>query len=149
MVQWQVLLRRDGRGTDHPTTMAQPPTNPLGTSRIRVLAMRNSSIMEAYAATISIVLMLVVSSEVSATAGAPTSWVLETQPPGLPRRHVGSWDAAPMFTPSCVNGAFPGTEEDPTRTVCCQAIAMCVEKFTRPPIKSLVSAFDPMTTCAC
>ena len=81
---------------------------------------------------IIIVLVLVVPS------GATTS---ETPPPALPRRHVGSWHAAPMFTPTCVNGAFPGTEEDPARTVCCQAIPMCVEKFTRPPIKSLVSAY--------
>lgn len=87
---------------------------------------------------VMLALVALVVPSVSATMGAPASAV----PPELPRRHVESWHAAPMFTPSCVNGAFPGTEEDPARTVCCQAIPMCVEKFTRPPIKSLVSAHE-------
>ena len=46
----------------------------------------------------------------------------------------GTWDSVPLFTPSCVNGVFPGTEQDPTRTFACQANDAAPPAFVSPAI---------------
>ena len=64
---------------------------------------------------------------------------------GVVTAHVGVWSSRPLWTPSCVNGAFPGTEQDPTRTFCCQdRNPACIDKFqhTQPNPKAL----PPYTT---
>eukprot|EP01043_Picozoa_sp_COSAG02_P115566 COSAG02_NODE_51936_length_311_cov_0.617925_1_plen_64_part_01 len=34
---------------------------------------------------------------------------------------IGTWNAVPVFTPSCISGIFEGTEQDPSRTFGCDA----------------------------
>lgn len=56
------------------------------------------------------------------------------------REHVGTWSARPLWTPTCVNGAFPHTEQDPTRTFCCddrEGYCDAAYKYTSPPSVAL------------
>lgn len=46
---------------------------------------------------------------------------------------IGTWDAVPVFTPSCINGIFEGTEQDPSRTFGCDAGSEVPAAFSHPP----------------
>ena len=47
----------------------------------------------------------------------------DTDAASTSRRHVGRWTSIPLWTPSCWNGYFPDSGDDPTRVFCCEWVA--------------------------
>lgn len=45
----------------------------------------------------------------------------------------GTWTNTPIFVPSCVNGVFPNTDQDPTRTFGCGSGPDVPPEFVAPP----------------
>lgn len=46
---------------------------------------------------------------------------------------IGTWNSVPIFTPSCINGIFKDTDQDPSRTFGCNAGPEVPAAFSHPP----------------
>jgi hypothetical protein len=53
----------------------------------------------------------------------------------------GVWSGTPVFTPVCANGIFPGTEQDPSRTIGCDAGPEVPPAFS-PPVTPIADLPD-------
>lgn len=84
----------------------------------------------------AVLMITTASTSESSESGGPHPRLRST------RVHHGVWSARPLWTPSCYNGIFPDTNQDPTRTFCCSVNSeVCSEKYSPPaiPVSSLPS----------
>ena len=73
-----------------------------------------------------------------ATAGILAAAAVSSPPT---RSHVGHWASIPLWTPSCWNGYYPDSGDDPSRVFCCDPrdVPTCPAEFvaevpTPPPV---------------